>query len=250
MLIKTNNITELFEAGFELARLHRDGSYEGCKTKRRATHLLSETKLSVIAIPLKRWPKHKSKNQGYGKPRFENMDLPTTSDKLDIPINATHVEYSTSRVAIVATVDAVNDFIHMRGQLRFGKYYPTSDRFEYLDDGKPLVDGTCVMSNEHRTMKRVVREPEVPAAPKPPKAKAVDTTSKPAASRTPRAPGGESVCGYIDGLIVEGGRTKEEILALVLAKFPGRDPKSTLSTIGVRPAHIRKAGKVPQPFKK
>jgi hypothetical protein len=263
--MRSANITELFDAGFNFARhMPKANAYEGHKNRRKdTTHLLEETKISVVATPLKRWPKHKSSNAGYGKPRY--MQVPTTKDnQVEIPTGATHLEYSTSRVAIVDTINHVQDFIHMRGQLRFGKYLRGSDRFEYLDEGRDRAEGTCEV-NKARTreddaqVERVVREH--PELPKPPRdRRTVRETmasamvpvprAKPSSSRAPRAAGGESVCGFIDGLIAEGGRTKEEILALVMAKFPGRDAKATMSTIGVRPSHMRAAGKTPQPFKK
>ncbi len=263
--MRTANITELFDAGFNFARhLPKANAFEGQKKRRKdTTHLLEETKISVVATPLKRWPKHKSSNAGYGKPRY--MQVPTTKDnQLVIPTGATHLEYKTSRVALVDTINHVNDFTHMRGELRFGKYLRGSDRFEYMDEGSERVDGTCEVNKarkreEDAGVERVVREH--PELPKPPKKKPENATQavvaalakNPAFQKAPRAPrpaGGESVCGFIDGLIAEGGRTKEEILALVLAKFPGRDAKATLSTIGVRPSHMRAAGKTPQPFKK
>lgn len=259
-------LEELWMANHFLVRLRKDGSYEKA-AKKKATHVLTETQISIVATPLKKWPKHKSKNHGYGKPRYEHtMQVPTSKDnKLEIPPGATHIEYSTSRIAIVDTVNHVHDFTGMRGQLRFGKYHRGSDRFEYLDEGTELKEGTCVENKEKKREagfydgkepERIVREhPELPKPPKKTVSQAVvDALAKnPAFQKQPRAPrpaGGESVCGFIDSLIIEGGRTKDEILKVVLAKFPGRDPKSTLSTIGVRPAHIRKAGKVPQPFKK
>lgn len=265
--MRSASVTELFEADFNFARLRKDGSYEGHKKRRKdTTHLLEETKLSIVATPLKRWPKHQSKNAGYGKPRY--MQVPFTADNQPaIPAGATHLEYSTSRVALVADIKFINDFSHMRGKLRFGKYHRQSDRFEYLDNDTPLADGVAVMASEHRSMKpleRVVREEEAPAPiafelGKPAKGKTKFSKSQPSdivvdelpkLPRVPRPAGGESVCGFIDGLIAEGGRTKEEVLALVLAKFPGRDSKATMSTIGVRPSHMRAAGKTPQPFKK
>lgn len=256
--MRSASVTELFDAGFNFARRlpKLGGTYEGHKTRRKdTTHLLEETKISVIATPLKRWPKHKSKNAGYGKPRY--MQVPTSSEnKVSIPTGATHLEYSTSRIAIVDTINHVNDFTHMRGQLRFGKYHRGGDRFEYLDEGTELKDGTCVENKarkreEAEHPERVVREhPELPKPPKKKPGAEAAPAVKPSAPRAPRPAGGESVCGFIDGLIAEGGRTKEEILALVLAKFPGRDAKATMSTIGVRPSHMRAAGKTPQPFKK
>jgi hypothetical protein len=270
--MRSANITELFDADFNFARLRKDGTYEGQKKRRKdTTHLLEETKISIVATPLKRWPKHKSSNAGYGKPRY--MQVPTTKDnQVEIPTGATHLEYKTSRIAIVDTINHVHDFTHMRGELRFGKYLRGSDRFEYLDEGRDRAEGTCEV-NKARTreddaqVERVVREhPELPKPPKfkfgkpqagvtkpgnvPADAVVIDDISKKLTPRAPRAAGGESVCGFIDGLIAEGGRTKEEVLALVLAKFPGRDAKATMSTIGVRPSHMRAAGKTPQPFKK
>lgn len=60
----------------------------------------------------------------------------------------------------------------------------------------------------------------------------------------------EGVCAFIDALIMEGTRTAEAIRDLTLAKFPGRDPQATLSTVKTRPAHIKGKGQVPPPFKK
>lgn len=272
--MRTASVTDLFDADFNFARLRKDGTYEGQKKRRKdTTHLLEETKISVVATPLKSWPKHKSKNAGYGKPRYTDMQVPTNSEnRLNIPNGATHFEYSTSRIALVDTVNHVQDVAHMRGQLRFG-ILRAGDRFEYLDEGTELKDGTCLV-NKDKQVERVVREH--PELPKPPKKKAADQPSpyatmvlpKPPAKKTPSQPvatgktpsakvarppkpaGGESVCGFIDKLIEEGGRTKVEICALVLKKFPDRNEKSTLNTIGVRPTHMRAAGRTPQPFKK
>jgi hypothetical protein len=74
----------------------------------------------------------------------------------------------------------------------------------------------------------------------------------PAAPKAPKVAGPkrEGVCAFIDNLVMQGGRTKEQILALVLAEFPDRDSAKTLTTIGIRPSHLRKAGQTPPPFKK
>lgn len=89
----------------------------------------------------------------------------------------------------------------------------------------------------------------VPAAdrikPRPPGATEADLparVTRPAAKR-------EGVCAFIDERIMEGGRTAEEVLALVMAKFPGRDPKSTLATVKTRPSHIKAKGTTPPAFK-
>lgn len=293
--MRSASITELFDGGFNFVRRlpKLGGTYEGHKRQRKdTTHLLEETKISIVATPLKTWPKHKSKNAGYGKPRY-NMDVPISStNKLEIPAGATHLAYNTNRVILIDTINHVHDFTHMRGQLRFGRYVLSTDKFHYMDEGEDLKEGTVEVNKaRERELPLVVREhPELPKPPKfkmgkpqhgvskpseklgsdalvvdnisslkLPKPPAKKTPSQPVATgktpqakvaRAPKAKGGESVCGYIDSLIEEKSRTKQEILDLVLKRFPGRDAKSTMNTIGVRPTHMRAAGRSPKPFKK
>lgn len=181
--IKTFSLADL--EGFPFAKLNKDGSYTPLRKRKKASHKIETTKLGTITIPLKRWPKHKT--NGYGKPRYD-MQVPITSEnKLEIPTGATHLEYSTSRMAIISVIKHVNDFTHMRGQLRFGILKP-NDRFEYLDEGTELKDGTCVMMKAPVT--RIVREEPEPIAPTPPKgSKAAKTqAAAPAAPKAPSKP--------------------------------------------------------------
>lgn len=62
--MKSNSITQLFEAGFVFVALNRNG-YASRKDRNGATHKLEETENSIVAVPLRKW-KHKSKNNGYG----------------------------------------------------------------------------------------------------------------------------------------------------------------------------------------
>lgn len=252
---KTYSQSRLYDQGFDFAKLQKNGLFVGCKNRRGATHALLDTKISVIATPLKVWPKHKSAHQGYGKPRYSNfMNLPTT-DKLEIPVQATHLMYSTSRVAIIATVDAVNDFMHMRGRLQFGTYNANSDRFTILcADGTPLVDGTSVVPFEHRTMKHVVREREVAPAkpvgklPKPPKAKIATTPANAAPAAQPINQERGKLSRFIDALIMEGTHTVADIVAQVVATFPDRTPQKAKGNVLCRHFTLKAAKKNPPAF--
>jgi hypothetical protein len=55
---------------------------------------------------------------------------------------------------------------------------------------------------------------------------------------------------FIDALIIKGGLTKLEIHTATMKAYPDADPKSTMTTIGIRPTMIRGRGLVAQPFKK
>lgn len=60
-----------------------------------------------------------------------------------------------------------------------------------------------------------------------------------------KKPRGESKCGYIDSLLEKGGYTMREIAEMAHKKFGG-DIKATLSTVRVRPSHMRDAGRKPK----
>jgi hypothetical protein len=175
------------------------------------------------------------------------------------PARATHLEWThpQGRTVIVAPLKCLEDFEAGKGTIRYGIAH--SDSFNALE-GEPEAaprdprfavpfvqtekDGPATpVSSDHPAWKQRPSgaAPEAPA----PVAKAA-----PRVPRAPRPVGGESVCGFIDGLIMEGGRTKDQIVTLVLAKFPERDAKATLSTVGVRPSHIKAKGLTPPPFAK
>ncbi len=73
-----------------------------------------------------------------------------------------------------------------------------------------------------------------------------------AKAKEPKAvrPKGSGKCAFIDELILKGGKTVEQIADLVLKRFPEADLAKTISTVKIRPSHIRAAGKVPKPFLK
>lgn len=161
----------------------------------------------------------------------ERAALPKVQHREPIA-GATHLEFTSAdgKTVVVAPVKAFGDFSSAKGTVRYGRLVGP-DTFRYAEGEAP--------ENHADPTDHDVRVPGTP--PPPPKPK------------TPRAPGSgkrEGVCGFIDATIMEGGRTAEEVLAIVLEKFPGRDPKATLSTIRCRPSHIRKAGNQPPPFKK
>ncbi len=176
------------------------------------------------------------------------------------PPGTTHLEWTSEHggTCVIAPIDALADWMAEKGSMRFGvavgdtfrphEGEPSPAPRKHPED-KPLVqrergDAAKPLDDKHPHWKG--REPEAaPAFRVPPKAPAA-----PKAPRAPRAAGGESVCGFIDNLIAEGGRTKEQLADLVLAKWPERDRKSTLSTIGVRPSHMKAKGMKPQPFAK
>jgi hypothetical protein len=144
------------------------------------------------------------------------------------PPRATHVEYSRPAtdkdpgLTIVVPIGAYGDFRSFTtGKVRYGY-------LRYHDDFMSL-------------------EPEVAAA-----AEADAGIPAPPKLVQPKVPGPkrEGVCAFIDERIMEGKRTPEQILEIVLAKFPGRDAKATLATIRTRPSHIKAKGLVPPAFAK
>lgn len=76
-------------------------------------------------------------------------------------------------------------------------------------------------------------------------------SARPAGKKTPKAkkkakaPGDrkQSKCGMIDDLLEAGTYTKSQILEKVLEAFPGSKKDPTMSTINVRPSHMKKAGR-------
>ena len=116
------------------------------------------------------------------------MQIPTI-DKIEIPALATHLMYSTNRVAIVATVDALGDFLRMRGRLQFGTYNVNYDRFTPMcGDNAALADGTVVMPFEHRTMKSFAPVRKLPMPPKPHTSVFVPPDPVPTVRKLPKPP--------------------------------------------------------------
>lgn len=158
---------------------------------------------------------------------------------------ATHLEFTSEPnksgqvTVVVAPIKAFGDFSSLKGTIRYGKLVGT-DTFRYAPGEAPAKQDT-------EQDEKVVAFPARKGPPPPPGS----APAKPA--RTPSAGGKrEGVCGFIDDTIeaADGEQTAEEILAIVLAKFPGRDAAATMSTIRARPSHMRKAGKTPKPFRK
>lgn len=160
------------------------------------------------------------------------------------PPGATYVEYSRDPIykdgvmvepglTVAVPAACAGDFSSAKpGRVRWGK-------LRYGEDFVPLgADGNPVENPVEWTDKR---PPEAhPSAAEP-------TTASPAKVAGPKR---EGVCAFIDGLIMEGGRTAEQVLAIVLDKFPGRDAKATLATVKTRPSHIKAKGQTPPPFLK
>lgn len=147
------------------------------------------------------------------------------------PDGATHVEYhrpplyvgdvmKDPGVTIVVPADkAAQDFSSFKsGTVRWGRLRWETDFVPH--GGEPSSEEATI---EPRPV--VVKEPKV-AGPK-----------------------REGVCAFIDALIMTGKHSAQAIADLTLKQFPGRDAKSTLNTVKVRPAHIKAKGLVPPPFK-
>jgi hypothetical protein len=62
----------------------------------------------------------------------------------------------------------------------------------------------------------------------------------PPKERKPRIDGKVSKCGFIDALLAEQKWTLDQILSKTMKAFPGIDKDATLSTIRVRPSHMKK----------
>jgi hypothetical protein len=134
----------------------------------------------------------------------------------------THLEFTSSKenTVVVCPIGMYGDFSSAPGTVRYG-------RLRWNEEFIPAD--------------RYLNPPEV------------EDTDKPTPPPVAKKPAGlpkEGVCAFIDARIMEGGRTAEEVLAVVMEKFPGRDARATLSTIKVRPSHIKAKGQVPPPFKK
>lgn len=176
--------------------------------------------------------------------------------------------YRDQHQSLVGSIKTLADFGSLPGYISYGTFrdyqskrssFPGGDFIPL--PGQPTLEELEEQKRAHFGGK--VPRPGQQTAPKlppPPGAKNARGLPPPpparnGAARPPAAPGKpvvsrkrEGVCAFIDDLIEKGGKTKTQILAAVLRQFPGRDPKGTLSTINVRPTHMRAAGRKPQPF--
>lgn len=167
------------------------------------------------------------------------------------PLEATHVEYSRDPIykngvmvdpglTVVSPAHHASDFSSAKvGRIRWGRLVGNDD---FRPDPSEEDQAPASAPQMAPLTKPVPPPPPGKRQPPPPPG------ARPAAPSAPRKRDG--VCGFIDEIIMQGGRTKEQILELVLAQFPGRDPKATLTTIGIRPSHIRAKGGNPPPFVK
>lgn len=133
--------------------------------------------------------------------------------------------------------------IHFRQEQKDGTFVNVSAPYPGHGDFSSAKGGTVTITRDDGTDPVPAKERIKPHLPGATEADLPASLKKPAQKR-------EGVCAFIDNLIMEGGRTAEEVCELTLAKFPGRDPKATLSTVKTRPAHIKAKGLVPPPFKK
>lgn len=121
----------------------------------------------------------------------------------EMPAGATHLEFTSKKAIIVATVDAIGDFRDLNGVVRFGRFHKSSDRFESMMPGdlSPVAKEFAgndplpvqIQSEEHRTMKSSEESPK--EAEKAPKAK---YSAPPKASQPKvKAPKGEGSIAQI-----------------------------------------------------
>lgn len=142
----------------------------------------------------------------------------------------THMEWRSldGRVSVVCASKGYGDFSSLPGtvrygRLRYGEDFIPDPRYEKQPAAEALLPGTEVAEGTQ--------------APKPPRAKTVGGKR-------------EGVCEFIDKLIMEGGRTAQQVCDLTMKQFPTRDAAATLSTVKVRPSHIKRKGGVPPAFAK
>lgn len=141
------------------------------------------------------------------------------------PQDATHLEFTFANGTVVCgPIKMFSDFSSSPGTMRYGKLIGDS-AFRYHPDYEPAT------AREQAAQGELAGTEEASST----------VATKP---KTPRAPGSgkrEGVCAVIDKLILEGGRSVDDILALIMEQFPTRDPAATKSTIRCRPSHIKKA---------
>lgn len=190
------------------------------------------------------------KTVGLNKPKPVAFPVDSVLAKTEVmPHAATHCEYNREAtykdgvmvdpgVRITVPINMYGDFSSFNtGTVRWG-------RMRYGDNFIPMNhDGT---DKDVTVTQDAFIETERPAS---------VAHIKPTPTGTPGAPAKapqkkEGVCAFIDNLIMQGGRSADAVLALVLAQFPGRDPKATLATVKTRPSHIKAKGLVPPPFAK
>jgi hypothetical protein len=218
---KTSNLTELAEKEVPFVKVTKAGEYMPRKSKKGATHRVETTPNSVVTEPLKKWPKHKP-GELYGAPRIADEQ---PDDNMEwhppIPDGATHLEYSTSRTAIIAPIGHLSDYRLGRGKIRFGRLRYEDEFVSMMPEARDfeLEDGVCI----------VVRQPDAPIPAKPAK----EASAEPRAPRTAaptatiKPPKAGSTTGSIweacAALRAELDRcpTKDEVCAKLPALNPG-----------------------------
>jgi hypothetical protein len=242
---KTTSLQTLAEANVKHIKVTKAGEYIPRKSKKGASHLVTETKNSIIAEPRKKWPKHKP-GKAYGPPRVstEQPKVPTIPGLPDIPPDTTHLEYSNSKVAVVAPIEMLEDYQHFRGgKIRFGKLRYDEDFISLMPDEPAALEAAAKKTVLLEKLKEL--RAKHPKAPKAPRMLTVATEQKKGAFKYGHTSDG--ITYFIDCLVMEGGRTAEEICAMTFKKYPD---KERLSTVKVRPSMLRQKGYTPPPFKK
>lgn len=227
----TDNLTKLADEGVAFTKRNKKtGEHQPVKSKKAATYIIEETENSVLAVPVKKWPKPpKAPDAAYGAPRISD-EQPSSAEPIqrltipEMPTGATHLEYATSTTAIIAPITMMSDFLGFRGTIRFGKLRYNEDFVSLMPEDKGEVGSGD-------------REVVIKQAPKPPKAPAPAQSSpsapaKPISSAKVTRPAAGSKTGQVwdiaDLLLLDGKRPTDADLkagvikaAVALGMNPG-----------------------------
>ena len=171
----TDNLRELADHDVKFAALRKDGKYAPRKGKAGATHVVTVEPGSVLVAPKGKWKKHKTPDVPNG-PRIpdepvDSTPVGTVAKHPPIPKGATHLEYSNSRVAIVEDIRHLDNYVGMRGEIRFGKLHWGTDFISMM----PGEEGMVGAANDQEV---IIKRDAIKA-----KAKAAVTAATPAVPR-------------------------------------------------------------------
>lgn len=177
--------------------------------------------------PAKRKKLEKVKPKSYGPPRYSD-EQPMENRRP--PTDATHLEFSNSKVSIVDVITKLADYETFRGKIRFGRLRYGEDFIpcegEEANTESPLAPDVVKIAPEEKAVVIVAKKKP---APPPGRGKPVDSApvhkmpaAKPAASGKSLRPGSpDSKTGQVwtiaDKLKAKGGDvTKDAVLAIAL----------------------------------
>ncbi len=216
----TPNLTKLADEGVAFVKMTKGKeAYRPVASKKQASHKIEETENSVLAVPVKKWPKPpKAPDAAYGAPRIDD-EQPSSAEPLqrltvpDMPTGATHLEYATSTTAIVAPVTMLGDFMAFRGTIRFGRLR-YGDTFVSMMPGEEGEKGS---GEKEVVIKQAPKPPKAPAPAQSSPSAAVKPTSSAKVSRPAAGSKTARVWDLADSLApkinINGGNLKVEVLS-------------------------------------